>query len=57
MNIIKLEPTKGMVAAEADLVHDLKAAAYEQTKNGVTVAQVIGCFHIALDEILKEIED
>lgn len=44
-NIIKLEPTKGIVAAEADL---------EQAKNGVTVAQVIGCFHIALDEILKE---
>jgi len=53
MNIINLPKPKDRVSAEAELVEALKAVIYQHT-GVMTVAQVIGCVHIALDEVWRE---
>ncbi len=48
--LINLPKPKDRVSAETELVEAIKAAIYQHT-GVMTVAQVIGCVHIALDEV------
>ena len=53
MNIINLPKPKDRVSAETELVEAIKSMIY-QHEGVLTVAQVIGCVHIALDEVWIE---
>ncbi len=53
MELINLPKPKDRVSAETELVAELKEAIYKRA-GVLTVAQVIGCVHIALDEVWRD---
>ena len=53
MNVITFTPPPDRIKAEADLVVKLKAVVYEYSEL-ITVAQAIGCIHIAAHEVEEE---
>jgi hypothetical protein len=53
MKLINLPTPKDRVSAEGELVEALKDAIYKYA-GLLTVAQVIGCVQIALDEVWRE---